>query len=271
MKLSSRVTELLKKEIDPAFAQRAEFIFSQIEKDKPAKILDVGCGRGFYLQTLAGYSFVKTLIGIEAKDEYLKKARSFLSNKKIKVQKGNVYKLPFANNSFDYVILSEVLEHLENENLALQEIYRVLKKGGGLLVSVPHHDFPFLWDPLNFFLMKVFKTHVRADWWTIAGIWADHQRLYTKQQLRNVLKANNFKLVKLEQNIFWCWPFTHFLLYGIGKNIVEKMPGLAVNRFQTSKPSKLANLLAGLMRWPNSLVKKTNTKNGVGLVVLVKK
>lgn len=271
MQLSSRVNNLLKKEIDPAFAKRAGFIFTQIEKIKPAKILDVGCGRGFYLQTLAEYDFIKTLIGLETKPEYIKKAKRFLTNKKIKVQRGSVYQLPFKANSFDGVILSEVLEHLDQEQLALKEIRRVLKPGGFLLVTVPHANYPMLWDPLNYFLTKVFKTHVRADWWTLAGIWADHQRLYTVKQLRTVLHQGQFKVVKLEQTIFHCWPFTHFLLYGIGKNIIESLPGLALNRFQTAKPSIFANFLARFMAWPDQVIKKTNTKNGVGLVVLAQK
>lgn len=273
MQLNSRIEVLLKKEIDPVFAARAGFIFSQIEAVKPQRVLDIGCGRGFYLQALANYRFIKSIVGLESNLEYIGKASQFFKNKKIKIKQGSVYQLPFANNSFDFIILSEVLEHLEDEKLALKEIHRVLKKNGQLVVTVPNHDFPMLWDPINYLLMKWLNTHIRSDWWFLAGIWADHQRLYTEKQLRDVLNKNHFKIKKLAQTVFYVWPFSHFILYGIGKNIVEKFPSLSINRFQTAKPSKVANLIASLMSWPNKLATSTNTKkkSGVGLVALLTK
>lgn len=273
MGLSKRVTRILKKEVDPAFAARAELIFSHIEKTKPQKVVDIGCGRGFYLQTLAGYRFIKSLVGIETKDEYIAKAKGYLKNKKIKLKKGDVYSLPFKSNSVDCVILSEVLEHLPDEDSALREIRRVLKKGGNLIITVPHYNFPCAWDPANYFLMKCFNTHIRSDWWFVAGIWADHERLYTEKQLRNVISKNKFNIDQFVHTIFHVWPFTHFILYGIGKNIVEKLPGMSVNRFQVQKESKFGNLLASFMNFPEKITNSINLKktNGVGLVAIVKK
>ena len=273
MTLSKRISTILAKEIDPAFAARAEFIFSHIEKTKPKKVLDVGSGRGFYLRSLAGYKFIDSLIGIETKDEYLSKANSYLKNRKAKLMKGDVYALPFKDNSFDCVILSEVLEHLGDEKKALKEINRVLKRHGSLLLTVPHHDFPWHWDPVNFFLLKVLNTHVRHDWWFIAGIWADHERLYTEKKLRKVIEKNRFEITNLKHTIFYSWPFTHLILYGIGKNIIEKIPGLSLNRFQTTKKSIAGNFLAFVMRLPNKIGQVINSKNknGVGLVVLARK
>ena len=47
-----KLENLLKSEIDPVFAKRAEFIFEEVEKIKTQKILDAGCGRGFYVKAL---------------------------------------------------------------------------------------------------------------------------------------------------------------------------------------------------------------------------
>lgn len=60
---------------------------------------------------------------------------------------GTASKLPLQTNSIDTVILLEVLEHLEHPSRALEEIFRVLKPGGTLLLSMPFlyplHDPPF--------------------------------------------------------------------------------------------------------------------------------
>jgi len=53
------------------------------------------------------------------------------------VKNGDLTKLPFKNEQFDWVIANHVLEHIENENLALQEIYRVLKPEGKAIIQIP--------------------------------------------------------------------------------------------------------------------------------------
>lgn len=62
-------------------------------------------------------------------------------------------KLPFKNSSADYYVLNSVLEHIPEEEKAISEIKRVIKKGGGLMITVPvkyEYIFPPLL-PLNFF------------------------------------------------------------------------------------------------------------------------
>ena len=273
MALQPHIEAIVSKEIDPVFAQRARFIFSQVEAQNPAKILDVGCGRGFYVQTLSSYDFVKKIYGLDENLDYLGKAKKYLNKSRVVLTKGNAYALPFPDASFDCVVLSEVLEHLADEQKALAEIFRVLKKGGMLLVTVPHQNFPWIWDPINAFLMKFFNAHVRKDWWWIAGIWADHERLYTEADLRKVFKKARFTVTKLQHTIFYAWPFSHFVLYGIGKNIIEALPFLAFNRFQVQKQSLVGSTLASIMRMPETIATKLGWKktNGVGLVASLKK
>ncbi len=77
---------------------------------------------------------------------------------------GSVYKIPFEDNSFEIVLCMVVMEHLEDPKVAIAEIYRVLKPGGKILVSVPFlfpiHDSPNdFWRFTKYGLKVLFK-----DW-----------------------------------------------------------------------------------------------------------
>src|SRR3989344_838306 len=58
-----------------------------------------------------------------------------------KIIKASIYKLPFKNNSVDCIVLSGVMEHLENPLLALKEVNRILKENGLLLMETPNPYF----------------------------------------------------------------------------------------------------------------------------------
>ncbi len=108
-----------------------------IKTKKVDSILDVGCGEGFTLNRLREQKIGKKLEGIE----YLKTAIE-LGKKMypdIKIKQGNIYNLPYADNSFDLVLCTEVLEHLEDPEKGLKELVRVAKKY--LIISVPNEPF----------------------------------------------------------------------------------------------------------------------------------
>jgi SAM-dependent methyltransferase len=160
------------------------------------------------------------------------------------------------------------MEHLDDDDKALKELRRVLKVGGTLAITVPNKHFPFLWDPLNWLLMHYFNTHINKDRWWLAGIWADHVRLYSVEEIRQKVNKR-LKVVKVETFIHWCWPFTHFLLYGIGKNIVEKLPGTAFNRFDFSKEKPLSRFIAQFVALPSRVLDKrwkTSRTMDIGLL-----
>jgi len=256
----------LESEIDPVFANRARLILEDIASKRPKTILDAGCGRGFYTHAAALFPFVRQVTGIDVNAGYLTVARSHCRSAKITLSQESVYALPFPDRTFDYIICSEVLEHLRDDAGAVAELFRVLKKGGTLAVTVPNRSFPFLWDPLNFLLMRLIGTHVHKDIWWLAGIWADHERLYTRRDLKYILDKR-FSSVDIKGIVRWSWPAAHFFLYGIGKNLVERLGLSQFDRFQFSKERPLARLLARIVSLPNRLLDRAvTTKNAVGLV-----
>lgn len=163
-----------------------------------------------------------------------------------------------------------MLEHLADERIALEKVFALLKADGKLLISVPHLKFPFCWDPLNYILMKQ-GTHVRSDWWWLAGIWADHKRLYKKDQLTALLNKQGFKKVTINETISFCWPFSHFILYGVGKNLTLKIGFLPFDRF-SNRSGLPAQLLAKLFLFPEKFFSKfVARKRFVGLVGVFEK
>lgn len=245
-------------EIDPAFAKRAGFIFEAVAQRKPKRILDMGCGRGYYTHSLTFFPFIRKIDAVDVNPDYVRVAKSHATDTRISFHQASIYSLPFPDGSFDCIILSEVLEHLAQEKKALLELRRILKKNGTLLITVPNHRFPLLWDPLNWFLMHLFGTHVNKHIWWLAGIWADHDRLYTEANFVRVLERSGFLVREEVQRVLhWSWPFTHFFLYGIGKNIVEHLPGGDnFSRFSFDRPKPLSMVMARLMALPSLLLDK---------------
>lgn len=102
-----------------------ESFLSVFEKEKRGKVLDIGCGNGDYAYNLNKMGF-DVLAGDMDVDRFRYKDQ-------IKFQKCNITeKLPFTDNSFDFVLLAEVIEHLRNPYDVIKELNRILKPGGGL-------------------------------------------------------------------------------------------------------------------------------------------
>ena len=119
------------------------FNFKKINLSSRAKILEVGCGEGRHIfGSLQAFNqpycigYDQHIPSLNTCKEGLEFFKELDTGGSIFMQ-GSVYKLPFADDSFDLIFCSEVLEHLDVYHLALNEIHRVLKTGGKFLPSVP--------------------------------------------------------------------------------------------------------------------------------------
>jgi len=95
----------------------------------------------------------------------------------------------------------------------------VLRGGGVLAISVPHARFPSWWDPINASWMALGGRPIRRG--PIAGIWSNHERLYEPEALAAVVRAAGFEIDALEETTHYSFPLIHFLVYGIGKPLLE--------------------------------------------------
>ncbi|MDD2478265.1 MAG: class I SAM-dependent methyltransferase [Victivallaceae bacterium] len=99
------------------------------------KVLELGCGTGLFTA-----EFVRSgadLIALDISEELLDQARHHIKFPNVKFVNGNAYSTDFEDNSFDAIIGSSVLHHLEIEK-ALTEIHRLLKPGGSAAFTEPN-------------------------------------------------------------------------------------------------------------------------------------
>jgi ubiquinone/menaquinone biosynthesis C-methylase UbiE len=213
------IAYMTRNEADMAFKKRVQTVFDWVEPTDDKVVLDMPCGRGFYLNMIRYVSDCK-LVGAELDwDVILKAQRNVGHLRDVALNNANIYALPYKDNSFDAAILSEILEHVDDDVAALKEVYRVLKPGGVVAVTVPNADYPFLWDPINRTLERLFKTHIQRG--MFAGIWANHVRLYRRDDLREAVLNAGFVVEEERSFTHYCFPFIHNLVYGIGKPLLE--------------------------------------------------
>ena len=152
--------------------------WDQIENyiPKSSKFLDVGCGAGYSLMR-ACEDLNCSVEGIDADPGSHGVGRfvKYLVNN-VPIKQGFAEDLPFADNSFDVVYSSHVLEHVNDEVKALDEMKRVLKKDGVLVIGMPTSNMAFL----NYFSQFIFTTHIK--------IYELFRNIFSENLIKNLIK-----------------------------------------------------------------------------------
>lgn len=264
-----RTEKLLSNVGDMSLKRRARRIIEGINPQKDEKIIDLGCGTGYYLYLLNCLPINLKLTGFDFDKRALDEAKTMLSDEKIDFVLGDMHKMPFKNNSFDKAVSSEVLEHLSNDTLALKEIFRILKPGGTLVVSVPSINYPLFWDPINWILQRFFKTHIKTGFFS--GIWSGHIRLYQLNDLKAKMEIAGFKIEVIKELTFWCLPFNHYLVNIVARLLydVKISPKIADNlsKFKETKKPILIDLIFKFVNWIDKLNEILPQKNGVNILI----
>jgi len=142
-------------------------------------VLDIGSGVGTLDLYLAQKG--RQVTGIEISQRAVDIARQsqrLLGINKIKFIRGDFFQLKI-REQFPFVICSEVLEHLSNEQQAINKIYRLIKPEGLLLITVPSQNAPLI------------KLGAIKKFDQVSG----HLRRYTLDSLRLLLEENQFKVI----------------------------------------------------------------------------
>lgn len=225
-----RLAQLMANEADMAYKRRVGIFLEMLDLQPGESVFECGCGLGFNLFLLQ-HLFRCRLTGLDLDESRLRRAQSELCDYPVGLLQGNGYRLPFRDSAFDKILLPEVLEHLDDEQIALAELKRVLRPGGTLVITVPHSNYPLLWDPIN--KTREFFHLAPITRGALAGIWANHVRLYQPEQLRAVVERAGFTVQEIRGETHYCFPFAHNLVYGIGKPLVESGMCTGADRFRS--------------------------------------
>lgn len=156
----------------PDFELRRRFLASHVQAGDRA--LDLGCGDGAFTAELAGMG--ARPVGADVAEAALERARDRHPDLAFELVPLDG-PLPFADNSFDVVWASEVIEHIGDTGRWLSEARRVLAPGGRLLITTPSHG------RLRLLLGGVER---------FSPPQGDHVHLYTRSSLRHVLEDFGF-------------------------------------------------------------------------------
>ncbi len=115
------------------FSKAASFMAARLPDN--ARLLDVGCGYGFFLSCMKAKAISRIkLSGIDVS----KTAVSYATGRGLDVRHGTLDTIRFADNAFDAITMFYVLEHIPDPSRALREVRRILKPGGALFLRLPH-------------------------------------------------------------------------------------------------------------------------------------
>jgi SAM-dependent methyltransferase len=222
------------------FVARKAIVLGLLERYVPAGpprvVLDAGCGTGGLLNDLQRYGQVVAA-------DFSAEAVKFCKLRGYTICQCSVLQTPFRADSFDGIVGLDLIEHLDEDVVALQELYRICKAGGYLCVTVP--AFQFLWsahDALN-----------------------QHKRRYTKPQLEGRLRAAGFQVLRCSYFNSFLFPL---ILVGrlLGRGGGEEpgpewhIPGRALN-------AGLARIFAGEL----PLLRGLNLPVGASILAIAQK
>ncbi|MGE8567011.1 MAG: class I SAM-dependent methyltransferase [Achromobacter sp.] len=208
------------------FRSRNRIVLWALRKYFPGfkSLLEVGCGTGFVLAGITReYPSLRTA-GSEIHVAGLAYAAKRLPHTEL-IQM-DARKLPY-ESEFDVVAAFDVIEHIAEDELVLQNIHQAVKPGGGCLITVPQHQ--WLWSPVD-----------EA---------ACHQRRYSTKELHDKVKAAGFDIVHSTSFVMLLLPL--MLLSRFTARRSKKMAG---NEALALSPS-LNRVMEAVMRAETFLIK----------------
>lgn len=164
------------------------------------KILDIGCGKGSLLLKLAARrpALDVQLHGVDISPVLCSIARQNVPHAEI--IEGDAERLPYMSEMFDFIFMTEALEHMLDYDAAVSELVRVLKSGGIAVITVPNHD----WMSFEFYDRRRNKKRQPVD---------DHY--FRFQEISEILSTHGLTIVNVRgsDNLFY---------YGWKHNFIEQ-------------------------------------------------
>lgn len=201
---------------NPSFVWRAgqerrlEMIRSAAGERLRGQVFEDGCGVGMYLARLAKEA--RLAVGMDIELERTMDAQRMAKQ----VLCGAGESLPFPDNTFDLILSHEVLEHVQDDRKALEEIVRTLRPGGRLVLFVPNRGYPFethgiYWQGKYRFGNAPLVNYLPDRW---RNRLAPHVRIYSSASLRKLFAGLPVRWVQ------------QTIVFGAYDNIIARKPAL---------------------------------------------
>jgi len=197
------------------------------------RYVDFGCGSAILTSFIASRVRPKEVVCIDINDESLKEAKK----QGFKTFKCDLNKdaLPLSTNSVDLATAFEVIEHLWNKDLFLEEVYRVLKPGGIFIISTPN-----LASWINRVMLACSKLPLYYNVslrYSIERPSYGHISLYTLSSLRKHMESVGFMIVNIQGFLTPC-AYKNFLVEAISVLSARLRPSLATDVLLVAKKPK---------------------------------
>jgi len=137
--------------------------------NKKISILDAGCGTGLLDEELKKENFNYQIVGVDSSTE----AVNFSRKRGNEIFLSSLEDCPFSAQTFDVILLLDVIEHVPDEKVILTEMERLLKPNGLIIVFVP----ALRW------------------WWSQQDVFLGHYRRYTVSSLNNLFVNKNWSVL----------------------------------------------------------------------------
>jgi SAM-dependent methyltransferase len=201
-------------------------------------ILEIGCGTGGNLAMLSKYGRVFAVEPDDTALDYVKKLNI------ADVQYGSLpFNVPHSEYSFDLILLSDVLEHVDEDETALKILYDRLKPDGWLLITVP--ALQWLWG--------------RHD------VVHYHKRRYSRAGLRKILMDAGFEICTISYYNFILLPI--IALIRVIKNILK----LGSDEDLNKQNIFINRVLSGIFTFEKNFIGRISFPIGLSLIVLAKR
>ncbi len=200
-------------------------------------IINIGCGTGGTVPTMRKHGTITNVDTSDLAIEYCK-------------QRGienavhfDGSKLPFKDNSFDVAVVLDVLEHIDEDDKALQDWYRVLRPGGILIITVPAHQ--WLWSGHDISL--------------------HHFRRYTRKPLADQLTKHGYTILKSSYAVAFSFPMV------VSYRVVEKATQGQQKTSYVMLPKPINTAFAKMLDLETKLLTKVNFPLGTSVLSVSQK
>lgn len=143
---------------------RKEFYQEVLRDCEPylcGRVVDVGCGPGFVLQVLSSSKKIRAIYGVDFSFASIKRCRQAVPGGHFFV--GDMYHISCQDGLFDTVMCMETLEHLEQPARAIDELFRLCKVGGHVVITIPNGALDEYVGHINFWTEPEFRTLLSGE------------------------------------------------------------------------------------------------------------